>query len=309
MNLRLILGGLKSYLPIPLASYTGTGGTTSGAYCYSVWMRHRTIIERHIPGFRPGIVAELGPGDSIGLGLAALLSGARKYYGMDVLEHASVATNLRVFDELVELFRRRAPIPGDDVYPGMFPRLADYAYPAGVVDESALDEATIQRLRAAITLKNGPDSAIHYACPWNANSVPPGSADLVISQGALQDMDHLPGRDDLVDNLRIMAAWLKPGGVMSHHVELACPGGTPWNHHWGYGSVEWKLIRGRRPYYKNRVPLSEYLRLLPTLGCDVVAVEPTHAEGLPRERLAAPFRGLPDADLKTRAALVVAVKR
>jgi hypothetical protein len=106
-----------------------------------------------------------------------------------------------------------------------------------------------------------------------------------------------------------MAGWLKPGGVMSHQIELSCQGGTPWNHHWAYGSFTWKLIRGKRPYFKNRVPLSEYLRLFDAVGCNVVGVEPVIAEGLRRDKLALPFRDLPDADLKTRAAFIVAVKR
>ena len=59
-----------------------------------------------------------------------------------------------------------------------------------------------------------------------------------------------------------MAGWLRPGGVMSHQIDFSCPGGVPWNHHWAYGPFAWKLIRGNRPYYVNRVPLSEYLRLL-----------------------------------------------
>ena len=167
----------------------------------------------------------------------------------------------------------------------------------------------MQRLRAEVAKRGGADLAIHYACPWNAESVPRESTDLVISQGALQDMDHLPHRDDLLDSLRIMSAWLKPGGIMSHHIDLGCPGGTPWNHHWGCGALEWKLIRGKRPYYKNRVPLSEYVRLMTMVGGDVVGVEPTRGEGLPRRQLAAPFRELPDEDLRTRAALVVAIKR
>ena len=313
MNPRLILGGLKSYLPARLSAYTGTGGTTTGAYCHSVFMRHMSIIGRHVRPFRPDVVVELGPGDSIGLGLAALLAGARTYHGLDVLEHASVQTNERVLGELVELFRSRAPLADESVFPRLLPPLPDYRYPTGLLDEKVLEErlseSSVRRLQEALKDMRAKGSPIHYSCPWTARSVEPRSADLVISQVALQDMDHIPSRDDLRDNIETMAGWLKPGGVMSHQIDFSCPGGTPWNHHWAYGSLSWKLVRGKRPYFKNRVPLSEYLRLFDAAGCNVVGVEPTFADGLPRGQLAAPFRNLPEDDLRTRAALVVAVKR
>ena len=313
MNPRIILGGLKSYLlPVRLSTYTGTGGTTTGAYCYSVWMRHLSIIDRYVHPFRPGVVVELGPGDSIGLGLAALLTGAESYHGLDVLEHASVQTNERVFDELIELFRRRAPIPDEGAFPQLLPHLPSYSYPTRLLDEATLSErlseSYVSRLRAAIR-NPGAGSSIHYSCPWSAQSVASRSADLVISQAALQEMDHVPSRDDLRNNMEAIASYLKPGGVMSHQIDFSGPGGAEWNHHWTYGSFSWKLIRGKRPYYVNRAPLSEYLRLFDLVGCNVVGVDLAAREGLSRDRLASPFKNLPDADLRTRAALVVAVKR
>jgi len=53
-----------------------TGGSDSSRYCYSVWLRHLRTLDSH--GFRVkgAHVGELGPGDSIGIGLASLLSGA-----------------------------------------------------------------------------------------------------------------------------------------------------------------------------------------------------------------------------------------
>ena len=75
-TLRLMLGGLKSYFPVLHAGYKGTAGHTTAAYCYSVWLRHLSIITKAVPNFAPKVVVELGPGDSLGLGCAALLSGA-----------------------------------------------------------------------------------------------------------------------------------------------------------------------------------------------------------------------------------------
>jgi len=70
-TLRLMLGGLKSYFPVLHAGYKGAVGHTTGAYCYSVWMRHLSIITKAVPSFAPKVVVELGPGDSLGLGAPA----------------------------------------------------------------------------------------------------------------------------------------------------------------------------------------------------------------------------------------------
>src|SRR5205085_10193670 len=62
-----------------------TGGSDSPSYCYSAWLRHLLIVSPH--GFRVegARIGELGPGDSIGIGLAALLSGAAQYIGLDIV--------------------------------------------------------------------------------------------------------------------------------------------------------------------------------------------------------------------------------
>ena len=313
MNPRLILGGLKSYLPLPAAKYKGTGGSVTGRYCYSVWLRHLILISRHVPSFRPRVMVELGPGDSIGLGLAALLTEVDSYIGLDVLEHAREETNLRVLDELVALFRARAPIPDEREFPLLHPRAASHEFPLHLFDKSELSRRLspeyLAMLRDAVQ-KLGPEGTVaRFRCPWSAASVAPSSADLVITQVALQDMDHSAKRDDLRANLAAMASWLKPGGVMSHQIDFSCPGGSKWNHHWAYSEVVWSIIRGKRPYYVNRVPLSEYVSLFEQSGCRVVGIERVVREGLTRSEVTSRFRTLPEDDLHTSAALLIAVKQ
>ena len=78
-RVKAVLSGIASYLPE--YDHTGvTGGTESARYCYSVWLRHLCLAQSADPRLGvPRVVAELGPGDSIGIGLAALLSGVEKY--------------------------------------------------------------------------------------------------------------------------------------------------------------------------------------------------------------------------------------
>jgi hypothetical protein len=56
----------------------------------------------------PQTLAEPGPGDSLGVGLAALLSGISNYYALDIVRFSSPERNSKVFEELVSLFKARA---------------------------------------------------------------------------------------------------------------------------------------------------------------------------------------------------------
>ena len=208
LSTRLLAGGIKSYLPIR-KTYTGTGGSNSARYCYSAWLRHLVTIAGAVPELRPRVVAELGPGDSIGLGLAALLSGADRYVALDVLAHTNVGVNLPILDELVALFRDRADIPADDEFPELYPRIDAQRFPAKILNLLELRPDTsdqrVAALRHAIgRLEAGPseDAEIRYLCPWPTAAVEPGSIDLIVTQAVLQDMGSLDRTGCLADRVQ-----------------------------------------------------------------------------------------------------------
>src|SRR5262245_18821108 len=130
-----------------------TQGTKSAAYCYSVWLRHLVMASSQGLDANPAAVAELGPGDSFGTGLAALLCGAERYTALDAAQYANPVANARVFEKLVELFRARAPIAGGGEYAEVKPQLDDYAFPHWLLDaariERALEPGRLDRIRRA----------------------------------------------------------------------------------------------------------------------------------------------------------------
>ena len=308
LSTRLLAGGIKSYLPVR-KNYTGTGGSNSARYCYSAWLRHLVSIAGVAPELRPRVVAELGPGDSLGLGLAALLSGAERYLALDVLAHTNVGVNLEVLDALAALFRARADIPSDEEFPELYPRVGARSFPAELLRRLELNvdtsEDRVASLRRAIGMaaqSPSEDSEVRYLCPWPTADVEPGSVDLVVSQAVLQDMDHWAEPDHLEGAFNAMARWLRRGGIMSHQVNLAFPQTERWNEHWSYSELTWKIIRGRRPYYVNRVPASEYVRVCEKSGFTVVALTRVPGtNGVPTRELARRFRTYPSSDYDTRA--------
>ena len=308
MNWRPMLEGLKTFLPGRHYAME-TGGTNSARYCYSVWLRHLAMAHQNGLNADPGVVAELGPGDSLGIGLAALISGAEKYVALDVVKFADLNRNMVIFDEMVSLFKEKAPIPGNDEFPGVWPRLESYAFPSELLEsrlKRVLGNARLEKIRQSILSVSRRDSMVEYRVPWFGPSViEKESVDLIFSQAVLEHVD------DLADAYRAMYQWLKPNGIMSHTIDFRCHGtADQWNGHRTYSDFMWKIIRGRRPYLLNREPHSSHLDWMHRSGFDVMCDKTaTEESNFRMEQMAPQFRSTHQADLSVSGAYVLAVKK
>lgn len=310
---RKIGEGLLTYVPgVTQLAQRVSGGSGDARYCYSVWLRHLVCLAEADLPTDPHTVGELGPGDSLGVGLCAMLTGADHYFACDVRTYADPERNRAVLDELVEMLRARTPIPGPDEYPRANPKLPDYEFPQHVLTDerlaAALDAPRVEAIRRALAGDTAPDAPVtlRYVAPWyDRGLVAPGTLDLVFSQAVLEHVD------DLDNAYATMHAWLAPGGVSSHQVDFYCHHyAREWNGHWTYPPATWRLIRGRRSYGINRQPLSAHRALLARHGFELRNERPNRAAStLARDRLAAEFEHLTDEDLTTRSALLQAVKR
>jgi hypothetical protein len=259
---------------------------------------------------QPKIVAEIGPGDSLGIGLAALISGTEKYYAFDIFEYANYERNVRIFDELVKLFRKKENIPNEAEFPDLKPYLKSYDFPIHILTESRLSECLRQERVGAIRedlkmASNNKESCIQYIVPWYDAKIIEGSlADMVFSQAVLEHVD------DLEKAYEKQHLWLKPNGFISHQIDFRSHGITKeWNGHWRYSSFTWKLIQGSRIYSLNRQPHSVHIKLLEQnnfrITCDT---KTENLEGIRREHLAAEFCGMSREDLVCSGAFIQAVK-
>ncbi|MEO8017481.1 MAG: hypothetical protein ABI769_06690 [Pseudomonadota bacterium] len=287
----------------------GTHGTIEARYCYSVWLRHLTRAAENGLDTNPRAVAELGPGDSIGIGIAAVLTGVENYFAFDVVAHANTERNLAIFDGLVELFRAEVDIPDEEEYPRVGPTLDDYRFPGDVLTparlRAALKPARLARIRQSIQHTDSRDSMIQYRAPWStAAAVEKETLDLVFSQATLEHVDGLP------DVYRAMFAWLKPGAYMSHQIDFKCHNSaTEWNGHWTYSDLMWKLVRGKDVWLINRLPYSAHVEMMEKTGFRIVGEQLVRrASGVKRHQLASQFRRIPDNDLTITDAFVQAIK-
>jgi len=281
----------------------GSGRETQSArYCYAVWLRHLVRMAASGLDAEPATIAELGPGASLGVGLASLLTGADRYVAFDVTRHAVTSESVRVFDDLVGLVSAREPIPTLDEFPEVRPQLASHEFPAGILNASRLSHALAPERIAAIRQRVAAD-LIPYFTPWDDPAVlEEESVDLVISQAV---MEHV---GDLDHTYRAIFRWLRPGGVMSHQIDFRSHGtSAAWNGHWRFSERRWRLVRGDAAI--NRLPISRHVAAIEDAGFQIVTCEPERrSDGLGRDQLDAAWRTLSDEDRHSAGAFVQAIR-
>ncbi len=287
-----------------------TGGTDDARYCYAVWMRHLHYASRF--GFDPQekTVAELGPGDSIGIGLAALLSGCDRYIALDMVKYWDTERNLRMFDQLVDLFRNRSSVPDASDFPRVNPTMDNYLFPHGIFSEKRmrnnLADERISRIRKEILhLEKGKSDKLQSFVPWTTTaSIPMESIDHLFSQAVLayvEDLDML---------YKKMNHWLKNKGTMSHTIDFSSHGITrEWNGQWTFSKHEWELAHGNSQLVLNRAPRSTHHALNYSYGFEILMTRDVKRESkyLPDE-LHEAFKHLSVEDTRTFASFILSRK-
>ncbi len=274
-------------------------GTASAVVCYAIFLRHFSRLARFTGGRLPSVVAELGPGNSLGTGLAAVIAGADRTIGLDLQDHTDRDLNLQVFDALVTLFRDRAPVPRDVLI--ATPPL-DWAFPPALLAglPCALDDDRLSRIRRDIVEQTG--RYVGFAAPWNERAcVQAGSVDWILSHSV---MEHV---DDVAGTYRAASRWLAPGGWMTHEIDYSSHGLTRhWNGHWAVDEAIWRLIRGRRPFLINRLPHGAQIARLAAARFEVLEeLRVSRADGLSPGRFAGAYGSVGGEDARTHIAFLV----
>lgn len=296
MELLPVVRGLASYVPgwYSWNLRRRTLRTANPAYCYSWWIRHIALLE--LSGHRPVLqtVAELGPGGSLGVGLASLLSGANTYYALDIVRYSEVELSLRMLDGLIELFRKRTPVVLGYAEPNERPVFPSNLLTSDVLERS-LNAERIADIRRALTAADGRSGpiTIQYTVPWSDPAVVrKGEVDLIISTSVLEHVDDLAG------TYGAFAQWLRPDGLMSHSVDFRSHFNTSaWNSHWEYPEAVWKLVVGRKPFLINRQPCSTHVAQMKANGFEVTRESRKRERGLPASKLARRWRGMDGDDI------------
>lgn len=190
ISARTVVTGALSHVPGVVPLYKAFGFRANPAppeSSYGIWLKHLALSRLWRSEGVPSTVVELGPGQSLGVGLAALICGSKRYLGLDVMRFVPVDTVMPVFDRLVELFRQRERPRNANGFPPYESLLdaAGFPSPALPAEHMArmLDPARIAELRAEIDrfVRSGGQRAarIEYVAPWRIEQLPTRGAMLI----------------------------------------------------------------------------------------------------------------------------------
>ncbi|MFZ1705226.1 MAG: methyltransferase domain-containing protein [Saprospiraceae bacterium] len=263
----------------------GTGG--SPEYSFSVWIRHLNKLYSDGNGKIPETIAELGPGSTLGVGLAALLSGSSCYFALDVQNYINRDKLIKDFDEMVNIFKERRKINGN--------------FPSHILTdnilEKSLNETRIKTIRDEIILHGENSKYIKYYAPWTDDKlIIYSSIDFILSQCVLEHVDQLEGC------YTAMSKWLKPGGYSSHLVDFQCHEFTRhWNGHWAFTETEWDKVRGTNDWAINREPANNHNEYALKSGFEIIEFNRRKpiSKGISRNKLSKQFVNISDEDLET----------
>jgi len=240
--------------------------------------------------------------------LAALISGSDRYTAVERHKYCSQEQNLLIFEELIELFKNRAPIPDDDEFPRMRPSLDTYDFPSEILTEETMQvvlaQERIQKLRNAFT-DNLNNSHVEYVLSWESTERHGGKYDLVLAQSVMEYVD------DLQDTYKTICRVLKKGGYATFVIDYTAHHlSKRWDEHWTYSDLLWKCLRGRQPYFLNRKTHSLHEKKIKKAGLKVVFSERTLREpSIRRSELSKKYHKLPPKDFETSGGFFIAVSK
>lgn len=256
------------------------------SYPLTVFHQHLTALEPLRGNLVGADVMEIGPGGNLGLGLLALLAGAKSVTCLDVVPRAAQSAL-------------------DDLYPALINTAA--AYPETYLVAPTLLKRARQDAEGLARELLG---RITYHAPMDIarNALPTASLDVICSHTCFEHFADPAGA------VAQIARLLRPGGLTSHQIDLR-------DHRdfnrpldfLAYSDRLWRLMTSRQPdAVRNRWRASEYRAAFGQHGLELLYLEVIHKTTVTEEmrrRFARRFQALNLEDLGILYVFLLARKR
>ena len=288
--------------------YKNTGGTIDADYCLLVWGKHIDLLLKNNWKPKCKSVLELGPGDSLGVGIVAVLSGVKSYCAVDVLSYDVISKSILVLNQLKGIIESGQTIEENEKIKPHFDSTAEWVNKF-LINLRQNEDLKLLFSKIELDLNNLFDT--NYKCNYikylpldKYLTSSDGRFDLIFSQSVLEYIG------ELVPAFQKMHVQLNSNGWISHEVDLSCMRTSDrWDGHWSYPNWLWKIMKGKRPFFINRFTCDFYSKELEkSIWRNVKFLSYKKAIQTPKNELAKDYKILEDETLQTASIYFIAQK-
>jgi len=238
-------------------------------FCYSFWLR----LLKYLQPYKHNLsrVAEIGTGHTTGVGLMALLTGTEVFCAFEVNKKKyNGIRNIQIFEAMVQLLKARTPIPDEKEFPQINIIIDDYSFPSDILTDAILD-FTLNKYRLASLIRDlklgNTSGSFHYYNNWNKKKNTFKYFDFVYSRAVMEHVDYPESIHKDISDL------LKTDGLLLHDIEFHSHGiSNLWNGHYFYSPKVWRLIKGKRKNFLNRLTLNEHLEIIKYTNSEILDI-------------------------------------
>ena len=254
-----------SYLRNLIPENNRTKGNSEPAYPVHILNRNLHILESYLDlsNRHNFSVAEIGPGDSLTIGILMLLSGFGRYSAFDAYTYATIDSS---FDyALASLEYLKSHTNSSFVYPQRNLKAYDstvskYLTP---LKDISINPSLVKETK----------SKLSYFSPYSFFQLSNSRFHIIFSQACLEHISDINSFFEATYNS------LLPGGIFLTQIDFKSHGRSLlWNGHYRYSEKQLLSINSKKAFrWINGLPPSYYLKLAQQVGFTVV-YQNTHTE-------------------------------
>lgn len=270
MIIKAIVKGMLTFLPgikFLLDKKTTFHSSYNSKFCYSFWLQLFVALRKEEYTKKLEKVGEIGNGGSLGMGICALLTGSKEYYSFEINKSFDKKKNLKLLDELAELFEEKSKIPSE--FEKLNIHSDTYDFPKDLIKNDNFNQNIIEEIRSEINSDFINSKRIKIIQDWESHASL--NLDLVFSRAVLEHV-NAPIRV-----YHAVYSHLNNNAIMAHDIELHSHGITQkLDGHYRIPNYLWKIIFGNRSYFLNRWNCKHHIACIEKTGFEICSIFENH---------------------------------
>ena len=241
-----LLKGIFSLMPFSSKYFNSKSGkTVEVQYYIQVFLSHQKFFKIFIKQIDSFL--EIGPGEVPGLAMIAYAMGVKRVFSIDRCRFALDNETRKIASKMCQFFSENEEFEEKFISNNVQPKI-----------QNKLLKENYKKLREIIIIKKlkeianskEPLKLLNYSYDGLKTNI---KFDLIISQACLEHVD------DVFQLVKFMRNKLYKTGIMSHSIDLSSHNILDGiDQHFHVNNFLWRLIRGKRKYFINRLNFKDY---------------------------------------------------